>query len=397
MSKKPTYEFKDLTKTQQDCLTLIESLGIYELRALARVFGDNSPTTLKRDEHIKIVMDKIISGEELRPLPLRQGRPHKELSSIQGILEELSSLTGKEYNTSKNKPLGSVSLQKNIVFRQLEQDVIEKQLPPIKAKGILCGNRNGDLFFYNQYNSRFVLVSDDLKSNLTPFDFVEGNAVLMNTNNEFLLKTIEKINFEDVKTYRNEENPYQKTNPNQILSVGSNVFTLGNRYRINDLIKFVDKKEELAKIVTSLKQNSITTLAIIPNIPDEDLLDIQSIGFDCQILFKYNEKALDPYNTLLIVNEFLKRQQELGRSVAIFVQDPVTLLNMVDYSLKNEPKCFMGHTESASALIKDLGSLVMAGENGKSTTCFFTFDNSDLFDPLYVSLVYKVYKPFDLK
>ena len=96
MSKKPNYEYKDLTKSQQDCLSVIEGLGIYELRALARVFGDNSPTTLKRDEHIKIVMDKIISGEELRPLPLRQGRPHKELSSISGILEELSSLNWKK-------------------------------------------------------------------------------------------------------------------------------------------------------------------------------------------------------------------------------------------------------------------------------------------------------------
>jgi len=72
MSKKPAYEFQNLTKPQKDCLALIESLGIYELRALARIFGDNSPTTLKRDEHIVIVMEKLISGEELRPIPLRQ-------------------------------------------------------------------------------------------------------------------------------------------------------------------------------------------------------------------------------------------------------------------------------------------------------------------------------------
>lgn len=397
MSKKPNYEFKNLTKSQQDCLSIIEGLGIYELRALARVFGDNSPTTLKRDEHIKIVMDKIISGEELRPLPLRQGRPHKELSSIQGILEELSILTGKDYNTNKNKSLGSIHLQKNIVFKQCEQDIIEKQLFPIKAKGILCENANGDLFFYNQYNFKFVLVGSDLRANLTTYDFVEGTAVLMNNDNEYILKSIEKINFKDVKTYKNETNPYKKTNPYQSLTLENNNFTLGNRYRINDLIKFADKKAEIAKLVSCLRQNSIITLAIIPNVPDEDLLDIQSIGFDSQILFKYNEKTLDPFNTLATVNEFLKRQQEIGNSVAIFVQDPVTLLNMIDYSLKNEPKCFMGHTEAASALIRDFGTLIMAGEGQKSTTCFFTFDNSDLFDPLYVSLIYKVYKPFDLK
>ncbi len=397
MSKKPNYEFNNLTKSQRDCLTIIEGLGIYELRALARVFGDNSPTTLKRDEHIRIIMDKIISGEELRPLPLRQGRPHKELSSIQGILEELSSVTGKQYSTNQNKSLGNAHLQKNIIFKQLEQDVIEKQLFPIKAKGILNKNGNGDLFFYNQYNFKYVLVGKELAENLTPFDFVEGTAVVMNNNNEYILKNIEKINFEDTKTYTKTAHPYEKCNPYQTISaLGSNL-TLGNRYRINDLTKFSDKKDEISKLVSSLKHNSIITIAIIPNVPDEDLLDIQSIGFDSQILFKYNEKTLEPYTTLFSVNEFLRRQQEVGKSVAVFVQDPVTLLNMVDYSLKTEQKCFMGHTEIASSIIKDLGSLVMAGKNNKSTTCFVTFDNSDLFDPLYVSLIYKVFKPIDIK
>lgn len=397
MSKKPDYEFKNLTKSQQDCLSIIEGLGIYELRALARVFGDNSPTTLKRDEHIKIVMDKIISGEELRPLPLRQGRPHKELSSIQGILQELSGLTGKDYSTNKNKPFGINHLQKNIVFRQVEQDIVSKQLFPIKAKGIVCKNSNGDLFFYNQYNFKYVLVEKELAKDLCAYDFVEGTAVLMNNNNEYVLKSLEKINFDNIDNYVGKDNPYKKCIPFQNLKLENYTITLGNRYRIDNLTKFVDKKTEIKHLVEKLQSEGVSTLAIIPNVPDEDLLDIQKLGFDSQILFKYNEKTLEPYDTLLSVNEFLKRQQKIGKSIAVFIQDPVTLMNMVDYSFKTQPKCFMGHTEEASALIKDFGSCIMAGEDNKSTTCFFTFDNSDLFDPLYVSLIYKVYKPLDLK
>ena len=87
MTKAPSFDKKCLNETQQQCLDVIESLGIYELRALARVFGDSSPTTLKRADHIKIIMEKIISGEKLRPIPLRQGRPFKELSNIEGILK----------------------------------------------------------------------------------------------------------------------------------------------------------------------------------------------------------------------------------------------------------------------------------------------------------------------
>lgn len=397
MLKKSGYDYKELTKSQQDCLSIVEGLGIYELRALSRVFGDNSPTTLKRDDHIKIIMDKIISGEELRPLPLRQGRPHKELSSIQGILDELSNITGKNYSVNNDKLTNAAQMQKNIVFRQVEEDVVSKQLFPIKAKGILRSNSNGDLYFYNQYNFKYVLVSKDFSNKLAPYDFVEGTAVVMNNNNEYITKSIEKVNFEAFETYEAFTAPYKKCNPEQKLNFGKNTITLGSRYRINDLLKFADKKEEIAELVKTFKENNISTLAIIPNVPDEDILDIQSIGFDNNILFRYNEKATETtYNSLILVNEFIKRQQEIGKSIAIFVQDPVTILNMLDFCFKTQPKCFMGHTEKTAEILKELGNLISAGENGKSTTCFFTFDNSDLFDPLYVSLIYKVYKPFSL-
>ena len=75
MSKNITM-YDNLTRAQERSFNLIQSLGIYELRAIARVFGDNSPTTSKRDDHIKFIMDKIINGEELQPIPLRQGRPY---------------------------------------------------------------------------------------------------------------------------------------------------------------------------------------------------------------------------------------------------------------------------------------------------------------------------------
>ena len=72
--------FEGLTPPQQKCLTVIQSVGIYELRALARVFGESSPTTLRRNEQIEYIMNVIISGKDLKPIPLRQGRPYKELT-----------------------------------------------------------------------------------------------------------------------------------------------------------------------------------------------------------------------------------------------------------------------------------------------------------------------------
>lgn len=394
MTRKTDYEFKNLTKSQLQCLSVIEGLGIYELRALSRIFGGASPSTLKRNDHIKLVMDKIISGEEIRPAPLRQGRPYKEISNIQGILEELSAITGKDYIT--NKPLSGSHFKKEISFKQLEENVISKQLFPIKAKGVLCKNSNEDFFFYNQYNFKFVLVKRDMCDKLLPFDFVEGTAVLMNNNNEYMLKTIERINFEDIASYSGKSNRYRKCLPHQNISFGDTTITLGCRYRINNLTKFIDKKEQIASLVLQLKKHNIFSMAVVPNIPDEDLLDIQTINFDNLMLFRYNEKSPDFYQNVLAINDCIKRQQELGKSLAIFVQDPVTIMNMIDYCYKTQPKLFMEHTEATAEFLKDFGSLIMAGEDGKNTTCFFTCDTSDLYDPMYVSLIYKVFKPIDL-
>ena len=63
MSKNMTM-YDNLTRAQERSFNLIQSLGIYELRAIARVFGDNSPATSKRDDYIKFIMDKIIKCRE---------------------------------------------------------------------------------------------------------------------------------------------------------------------------------------------------------------------------------------------------------------------------------------------------------------------------------------------
>ncbi len=394
MSRKSEYEYKDLTKSQRECLSIVEGLGIYELRALARIFGDNSPTTLKRDEHIKIIMDKIISGEDLRPIPLRQGRPYKELSNINGILDELSSITGKDYSLQKTK-FAPAPVKKDITFKQVEEDIVARQLFPIQAKGILCKNSNGDFFFYNQYNFKFVLVKREMCAKLSPYDFVEGTAILMNNNNEYLLQTIERINFESVDSYQANASSRKNGIQAQSVEFENTTLKLGTRYRIDNLTKFVDKKQKFASIVKALKKQGVITMAIIPNVPDEDLLDVQSLGFDSLILFKYNEKNDNTYQSVLSAIEFVKHQQELGKSLAVFVQDCVTLMNMIDYCVNGQPKVLMGHTEQTADTIKEFGGLVTAGENGNNTTCFVSCDNSDLFDPLYVSLIYKVYKPIE--
>ena len=376
---KPTYKFENLNEKQKQCLALVESLGIYELRALARIFGDNSPTTLKRNDHIQIVMDKIISGEEVRPLPLRQGRPHKELSNIEGILAELSGITGIEYNIKAEK---GIQTRKNITFKQIDEDIFAQNLFPIKVKGFLLKNLAGKFYFQNQYNLKYVLIDQDYGISLNEYDFVEGSAVVMNADREYLLKTLDRINFVDLKSYKNKTIQCKENN----FLYKDETITLGGRYRFDGLTHLLENKE-LPELLNDLHKKNVVTVAVIPNIAEEDMMSLQLLKFDSLSAFRIIDKSDDIYQSLADTIEFVKRQEDLGGSVAIFLQDPVSLANIVDHCFKNNTRGYMNHTDNVAELIKHLSPLI----TGK-TTIFSTSDNADMFDPMFVSLIYKNYK-----
>ncbi len=392
MAKKPAYEFKNLTKSQQDCLSLIETLGIYELRALARVFGDNSPTTLKRDDHINIVMNKIISGEDLKPIPLRQGRPYKELSNIEGILAELSHITGKDYSLAANQQKNISSVPKFVTFKQVEDEVFQKKLYPIEARGVLYERNEKEFVFLNQDNHKNVLVRKDLDTRLKPYDYVVGTAVIMNEDKEYMLDEIKYINFQPVKSYKETINKYgDPAQPSKKIKLDGKEILLGSRYLIEES-KFTDNIEKTKKMLKELKAQNIITLGLIPNVMQEDLLTMQQLGFSNLFIMKYDERPFESYEILRVFVEYVNRLQDMGFSLAIFVQDLTTLANAVDFAYKNNVKAFMGHTEIAVESIKQLMLLAKNGGENKTTTLFTTLDEADMFDQMYVSSVYKVSK-----
>ncbi len=392
MAKKTAYEFKNLTKSQQDCLSLIETLGIYELRALARVFGDNSPTTLKRDDHINIVMNKIISGEDLKPIPLRQGRPYKELSNIEGILAELSHITGKDYSLAANQQKNISSVPKFVTFKQVEDEVFQKKLYPIEARGVLYERNEKEFVFLNQDNHKNVLVKKDLDTRLKPYDYVVGTAVIMNEDKEYMLDEIKYINFQPVKSYKETINKYgDPAQPSKKIKLDGKEILLGSRYLIEES-KFTDNIEKTKKMLKELKAQNIITLGLIPNVMQEDLLTMQQLGFSNLFIMKYDERPFESYEILRVFVEYVNRLQDMGFSLAIFVQDLTTLANAVDFAYKNNVKAFMGHTEIAVESIKQLMLLAKNGGENKTTTLFTTLDEADMFDQMYVSSVYKVSK-----
>ena len=377
MSKQQiTYD--GLTSAQQKSLNLIQSVGIYELRALARVFGEPSPTTLRRNEQIKYIMDVIISGKDLKPIPLRQGRPYKELSNIEPILEELSEITGKDYTLKKNQEKTARTYGKVFTFKQVEQ-----KLFPIKVKGVVLTNPDKSLYLLND-NNLPVLVKNFDKVN--EFDYIAGSAVIMNESHEYILDNIETINFVDYKDYAPKSVEFTPTLPSSSVKVGKTEIKLGSRYVLNQP-KLTEPN--LKTLLSALKKNRIVTIALASNVLYEDSIALSNMGFDNIFLLKYDDepKTYDDKMNMFIAN--IKRLQQVGTNMAIFVQDIVTIAHTLDANYKNSPRTYFNHTEETASTIKEIVMLAKCNVENTSTL-FITNEESDNLDALYSTCINKV-------
>ncbi len=382
MSKQQiTYD--GLTSAQQKSLNLIQSVGIYELRALARVFGEPSPTTLRRNEQIKYIMDVIISGKDLKPIPLRQGRPYKELSNIEPILEELSEITGKDYTLKKNQEKTARTYGKVFTFKQVEQKTVEQKLFPIKVKGVVLTNPDKSLYLLND-NNLPVLVKNFDKVN--EFDYIAGSAVIMNESHEYILDNIETINFVDYKDYAPKSVEFTPTLPSSSVKVGKTEIKLGSRYVLNQP-KLTEPN--LKTLLSVLKKNRIVTIALASNVLYEDSIALSNMGFDNIFLLKYDDepKTYDDKMNMFIAN--IKRLQQVGTNMAIFVQDIVTIAHTLDANYKNSPKTYFNHTEETASTIKEIVMLAKCNVENTSTL-FITNEESDNLDALYSTCINKV-------
>ena len=232
-----------------------------------------------------------------------------------------------------------------------------------------------------------MFVDKKVFNKIDQFDLVEGTAVVMNSEKEYYLTELDSINFCSYDKYKGKS---VSSSANSVLFNGE-ALPLGKKYKFENISKFVDYADKIAALVKELRNSKISTLAIVPNVSEEDILSLQLVGFDNLIYSSVSDTPEDLYQNLAFAIDYVKHQQELGGSVAVFVQDYVTLANMVDYCFSGNAKIFMNHTNSVAELVKEISSVTLSKAN-QTVTFFTTFDNSDLFDPLYISFVYKNYK-----
>ena len=91
----------------QKKIEIVRSLGIYELRGLARVLGIKSPTTKVREQLIENILVTLVKGKPTEPQMSRKGRPYKKLAHLDNIVSMIA-----------NQPTTEVSFETVSEFNQ---------------------------------------------------------------------------------------------------------------------------------------------------------------------------------------------------------------------------------------------------------------------------------------
>lgn len=367
---------------------LVQNLGVYELRALAREIGVPSPTTKKREELINLILDKIYNKEQAPVIErTKRGRPYKKLANLDDILTEM---TGGEFIDTVvpiNRPIKYEDIicfaQDVPVFSNVDQEVGE-------FKGVMRSTANVAYFIdYESSNIVFITYEEIEHFSLKDGDFIECSARKINTKNQFMAVEIKKINFVEAKYYElepigsktlfisQEKLPYGNIElfcgRRNLIEYKSNLFE-DNRFL--EFAQYCDKKNYV-----------LLTLGL--NTSFEDQIMFEEVKNMVNFTTSYGSGCDEGFNRVVDAISLAQRLIEAGKHCVLFIRDIVEVLRTLD-SCFNDETMKSGHKEKAVIIAQRLISLGKAYKEGGCISIVMTYRDIDAEDEYLKNDVKKI-------
>lgn len=347
----------------QKKIEIVRSLGIYELRGLARVLGIKSPTTKVREELIENILVTLVKGKPTEPQMSKKGRPYKKLAHLDNIVSMIA-----------NQPTTEVNFETVAEFNQ--------ELPVFSYKGEELAEVSGVLrygnissYFIDLKNGQHVFVSQELvkSKHLETGDYIQGTAFKINDNDQFFVKELTFVNNVAFKDYVAKQYPHaDQVLPSEfmhwdrfkILKGGRNIF-------VSDDPLYIDNS--LKTILSFLENENSINIFLGLDLCFEDQMFVSSKNV-VQFSSQYLSGSIDGFNRVLDVINMLTRQAIQGKNVILFVYDMGLVLSIIDQKFASEDKSGI----QSRILLKKLVSLAEANRDGSSTTLIATIRKDDL-------------------
>lgn len=361
---------------------LVRSLGIFELRGLARELGVKSPTTKKREELVDLILDIVSSGEELAISGKRKGRPFKKLSSI----EQIASSVTTTWVDDRIKP----SFEGVMCFAQTLPN-FDKILEGEKQLSGFAREVEGLISFFDYANQARIFIKKDVQffSKVTNGDLVEVKASPLHEKGHYLTEEILKINGVDAESYE----PCVANNGEIVIGrdkliADGHAITLGRRNVISlkeDLFE-LDFMDSLSQ---KCKENDINLIVLALDTSYENIIMFKNSNDYRKFV---SASGSDPrYNLDLFIDciNYAYNCTERGEKVLVYVNDII-------HTLKSVEGCFgsVGNEthDNIEIILQKLLGVAKAFENGKSSTCLLGYSELDMKNDYFIDKVLKISK-----
>ena len=354
------FKSSDMQKKKE----IVRSLGIYELRGLARVLGIKSPTTKVREVLIENILLTLVNGKPFDPQVSRKGRPYKKLAHIDSIVSMIAN----------NPEAKDVSFDALASFNQEVPVFTFRDSQIITVCGVL---RSGKLstYFIDLKRNFHVFIPEELveQKGLVTGDYVEAEAYKINDSNQYFSEKLTKINSVSFEEYK--EKPQHRSAqvlPSEFFHAGDmKVLKGGRNVTINSEPLFLDTR--LKELLSNLSRDEADNIFLGLDLCFEDEIFVSSKNF-ISFSSQYLSSSSAGFDRIIDAINLVSRLSEQGRNVNLFIYDAGLLLSVMDQKFLSE-----GRTPQESAtVLKKIVSLAEAREEGTTTTLIASIKQSDI-------------------
>lgn len=361
---------------------MVRELGVFELRGLARELGIASPTTKKRDELIDLILNILKNGESIEHAGKRKGRPYKKLSSIEEIVNSMTSENAKNSDTFEYESL--------LTFAQ--------ELPSFgdynnSENGIFDGIiRSGDGYFtfYDRNLNKWVYIKSDIENyeKLISGDKVKVEAVGLCSDNQYEATKI--ISIDDVPADKYVPRIIEKGEEiicNDAFDFAGGSAKIGRR-NAYEKEEDIYENDNFNNLVKYCKQNDLKLIVLGLNTSFENQIVFKNEQYIENFTTVYGTKCMENFNVVIDAINYCQRLLNSGEKVVLFITDIIDVLRNVNECFAKDNK---DYTEQSLVIVRKLLTL---GRAYKSTNCtlIICYNSLDINDKFLINEVLKISK-----
>lgn len=359
------------TNEEQTIDMIIDGLGVFELRGVARQLGVSSPTTKKRDELIELIKQAIENGATTKDGLQKRGRPFKRLNVLDSITDKINNKVVK-MDFSNTKKVVRFS-QDYVVPLDLQnfEGIVLKYSFNIEMRDILTGT----LVKFDK--------TEELDELLQTGDKVK--AVVEKVENNFFVKEILAINDVDFKDYRskfitkgcpilvNDEIPFAGTKA---------VVGRRNLYKLDSELFECDYIENL---ISYCKKEDYSLIVLAINTSFENEIMFNTLSLKERFVTTYGIDNKISYHKILDAVNYAENLMDRGKKVVIFIADIIEVVRILEkhFTSKEEDEVDNESLDDATILITQklikFARAYKSGCNGTLIMCYNEVDKNDKF------------------